>query len=97
MRKTKNFMYSYIVKYNNFVVRVSVKEKQLILDDAVKELKLLTAVCANPLIWVHDKKFDEFVLTNFQDAPDEAILKLKDPPTPSVTNEERFVKCLVDI
>ena len=59
MRKTKNFMYSHIVKYKNFVVRISVNEKRHILDEAVKELKLLTAVCANPLIWVHDKKFDE--------------------------------------
>lgn len=84
-------MFSYLVKYNNFKVKIKVTNKESIFDTALGAIRKVTDI-NNPLVlWVFDEEFkDYYILSDLETAPDSALLKFEDNNN-EATNE-RFVK-----
>ena len=55
-------MFNYLVKYNGFTVKICINKKENILNEAIKELQLLTEIDDHPMLWAFDKDFNDFYI-----------------------------------
>lgn len=72
-------MFKYLIKFKSLAVKITVETKDSILNSALQELRTLTDVPENVIIWAFDKEFDEyFILTDMGNAPDVGVLKIEE-------------------
>lgn len=85
-------MFTYLVKYQDFIVKICVENKDELLASALQEMRLLTEIYDDPVMWMFDKAFDEFyILTDSKKALDGGVIKLEDAKRKETTNAGRFV------
>ena len=84
-------MFSYLVKYKNFKVKIQVTNKESIFDTALEAIRKVTNINNPSVLWVFDEQFqDYYILLDLTKAPDSALLKFEDPN--NETTNDRFVK-----